>query len=78
VGRGNKSNEARSTCCGLALWLTLPTGSDVLVDSKDAAAADPREKTQLSEEATREGTGKKWSKHKRVGKVRQKSVHLLA
>jgi hypothetical protein len=29
---------------GPALWLTLSTGSDVLAASKDAAAAEPREK----------------------------------
>jgi hypothetical protein len=49
------------------LWLTLPTGSDVLAARKDAAAVDPREKIQLPAEATREGTGKKWAKQKRVG-----------
>jgi hypothetical protein len=27
-----------------ALWLTLPTGSDVLAAGKDAEAADPRAK----------------------------------
>jgi hypothetical protein len=56
----------------LALWLTLPIGSDVWAASKDAAAADPRERNQLPEEATREGTSKKWAKQKRVGKVGKK------
>jgi hypothetical protein len=41
------------------LWLALPTGSDVLAASKDTASADLREKNQLPDEATREGTGKK-------------------
>jgi hypothetical protein len=53
-------------------WLALPTGSDVLAAGKHTAAIDPREKNQLSEEATREGTGKKWAKRKRVGKVGKK------
>jgi hypothetical protein len=46
-------------------WLALPTGSNVLAAGKDTAAIDPREKNQLSEEATREGTGKKWAKKKK-------------
>jgi hypothetical protein len=46
-------------------WLALPTSSDVLATSKDTGAIDPREKNQLSEEATREGTGKKWAKKKK-------------
>jgi hypothetical protein len=32
---------------GPVLWLTLPTGSNVLAASKDAATIDPREKIQL-------------------------------
>jgi hypothetical protein len=57
---------------GSALWVNLPTGSNFLAIGKDAIAADPRGKNQLSEEATREGTGKKWAKQKRVGKVGKK------
>jgi hypothetical protein len=33
---------------GPALWLTLPTGSDVLATGKDAAAVDPREKNLVA------------------------------
>jgi hypothetical protein len=62
---------------GLMLWLDLPTSSDVLASSKDIAATDPREKNQLPEEATREGTGKKWAKKKKCRQSWAKSVHLL-
>jgi hypothetical protein len=43
-------------------WLALPTGSVVLASDTDTAATNPRKKNQLSEEATREESGKKLAK----------------
>jgi hypothetical protein len=50
---------------GRTPWLALPTGSVVLASNTDIAATNPREKNQLSEEATREESGKKLAKQKK-------------